>query len=117
LEPNGGLHEDERRKRILERVGDHRPRERTGARELACVDRSRDGARKRPLALTTSHTLERDLFGDPSLASRGSTHGHQPIASRTTAIKGGHMAKGRDKPKKEAKKPKKDKGAKKGKGK
>jgi hypothetical protein len=31
--------------------------------------------------------------------------------------KGGAMAKGRDKPKKEAKKPKKDKGAKKGKGK
>jgi hypothetical protein len=31
--------------------------------------------------------------------------------------RGGAMAKGRDKPKKEAKKPKKDKGAKKGKGK
>ena len=40
-----------------------------------------------------------------------------PIAFEPTARQEVTMAKGRDKPKKEAKKPKKDKGAKKGKGK
>jgi hypothetical protein len=39
------------------------------------------------------------------------------IASSQTTNEEDRMAKGRDKPKKEAKKPKKDKGAKKGKGK
>jgi len=40
-----------------------------------------------------------------------------PDSIDVTNEEGGAMAKGRDKPKKEAKKPKKDKGAKKGKGK
>jgi hypothetical protein len=77
----------------------------------------RPAQREKRTLTNTRSLLERDLFGDPSLASRGSNDGHHPLASRRPQIKEADMAKGRDKPKKEAKKPKKDKGAKKGKGK
>jgi hypothetical protein len=56
--------------------------------------------------------LTKGSHGSPSLLGWMK---HRPIASDDHEEAG--MAKGRDKPKKEAKKPKKDKGAKKGKGK